>query len=103
MGRYDRLAKFIVHTDTKKIFFSGLEDFENKIDMIDSGGHKDEKSWLNKIYNKFSDSAQITDGVEDVEDLEPPMLVETWGLNNDSGSQSPMDEDFRKDLQSNLQ
>ena len=68
--------------------------------MIDSGG---DKSWLNKIYNKFSDSAQITEGVEDAEGLEPPMLVETWGLNNDSGSQSPMDEDFRKDLQSNFQ
>ena len=80
------------------VLLSGLEDFENKIDKIASGVDQDEDSWLNQIYNKFSEHGDITEGLEEVDGLEPPMLDETWGLKDDSGKGSSMDEGFQKDL-----
>ena len=33
---------------------SGLENFEGKMEKIESGVDKDDSSWLNKIYKRFS-------------------------------------------------
>lgn len=61
---------------------AGLEDFENKIDKIASGVDQDENSWINQIYDKFNDGSTPSDSsfAKNVEGLEPPMLDETWGL-----------------------
>merc|ERR1712141_869490 len=67
---------------------TGLEDFENKIDKLASGGvDDDEHSWISTIYNEFNGnngSENNTDeDFNEIEGLEPPMLDETWGLKDD--------------------
>ena len=61
-----------------------MEDFENKIDKLASGGvDDDEHSWISTIYNEFNGNGAENDIDEDfneIEGLEPPMLDETWGL-----------------------
>ena len=92
--------------------FPGLEDFEDKIDKIASGVDQDENSWINQIYNKFSDAAiENPEEYEETDGLEPPMLDETWGLkdgedetetsNEIRTKRSSKDEQFRKDLEGN--
>ena len=85
-----------------------MEDFEEKIDKIASGVDEDEHSWINQIYNKFSDAAiENPDDFEEEDGLEPPMLTETWGLKDEEGSEenevrtkrNTKDEEFRKDLE----
>ena len=85
-----------------------MEDFEEKIDKIASGVDQDEHSWINQIYNKFSDAAiEDPDDFEDEDGLEPPMLTETWGLkegektdeNEVRTKRNTKDEEFRKDLE----
>ena len=85
-----------------------MEDFEEKIDKIASGVDEDEHSWINQIYNKFSDAAiENPDDFEEEDGLEPPMLTETWGLKAEEGSEenevrtkrNTKDEEFRKDLE----
>ena len=81
----------------------GLEDFEEKIDKIASGVDEDEHSWINQIYNKFSDAAiENPDDFEEEDGLEPPMLTETWGLKDENEvrtKRNTKDEAFRKDLE----
>ena len=61
---------------------SGLEEFENKVDQI-AAGHE-ENSWIGDLYKKFSDNfiSGGGDGIHDdqMDGMEPPMLDETWGL-----------------------
>ena len=65
-----------------------MEDFENKIDKLASGGvDDDEHSWISTIYNEFNGNGAENDIDEDfneIEGLEPPMLDETWGLKDSS-------------------
>ena len=65
-----------------------MEDFENKIDKLASGGvDDDEHSWISTIYNEFNGNGAENDIEEDfneIEGLEPPMLDETWGLKDSS-------------------
>ena len=64
--------------------FTGLEEFEDKVDKIASG--QDDDSWIGQIYNTFSsnfgmDGSKIDDSeLGPKEGLEPPILDETWGL-----------------------
>ena len=60
---------------------AGLEEFENKVDQI-AAGHE-ENSWISALYKKFSDSyINGNDSISEnqMEGMEPPMLDETWGL-----------------------
>ena len=90
--------------------FSGLEDFENKIDKIASGVDNDEGSWINQLYNQFSGRLEPTDDTfENVEGLEPPMLDETWGLKDGDEEQqpkrmkrNPIDEKFKNEIDCNI-
>ena len=60
----------------------GLEEFENKVDQI-AAGHE-ENSWISSLYKKFSDNfiSGNADAIQDdqMDGMEPPMLDETWGL-----------------------
>lgn len=62
----------------------GLEEFEDKVDKIANG--QDGDSWISQLYNKFSSSLGVdgnsVDAMDmgDPEGLEPPILDETWGL-----------------------
>ena len=64
--------------------FTGLEEFEDKVDKIASG--QDDDSWIGQIYNTFSsnfgmDGSKVDDSeIGPQEGLEPPILDETWGL-----------------------
>ena len=64
--------------------FTGLEEFEDKVDRIASG--QDDDSWIGQIYNTFSsnfgmDGSKVDDSeLGPKEGLEPPILDETWGL-----------------------
>ena len=64
--------------------FTGLEEFEDKVDKIASG--QDDDSWIGQIYNTFSsnfgmDGSKVDDSeLGPKEGLEPPILDETWGL-----------------------
>ena len=71
----------------KKFFleiFTGLEEFEDKVDKIANG--QDDNSWIGQLYQQFSnnfgmDGSVIDDEeIGDKEGLEPPILDETWGL-----------------------
>ena len=70
----------------KSIFssFAGLEEFEDKVDKIANG--QDDDSWIGQIYNTFSsnfgmDGSKVGDSeLGPKEGLEPPILDETWGL-----------------------
>ena len=85
-------------------FFVALQDFEQKIDKIARG--EDEDSWIDKIFSKYIKFADITEGVEDVEGLEPPWLDENTSYlkNKHETNQTQrisLDPNFQKDLQSN--
>lgn len=64
--------------------FAGLEEFEDKVDKIANG--QDDDSWIGQIYNTFSsnfgmDGSKVGDSeLGPKEGLEPPILDETWGL-----------------------
>ena len=60
----------------------GLEDFERKVDLIkEEGVEVDESpSWIHNIFNRYSEYFTVNDTNVEEEDLEPPMLDETWGL-----------------------
>merc|ERR1712117_320430 len=62
--------------------WSGLEEFEEKIDRIAEGEDDGENSWISKIYNQFSffNDGDNSLGENDMDGLEPPLLDETWGL-----------------------
>merc|ERR1712038_1381186 len=62
--------------------WSGLEEFEEKIDKIAEGEDDGENSWISKIYNQFSFFNDGDNSLEenDMDGLEPPLLDETWGL-----------------------
>jgi len=66
------------------IVYMGLEEFEDKVDKIASG--QDDDSWIGQIYNTFSsnfgmDGSKVDDSeLGPKEGLEPPILDETWGL-----------------------
>merc|ERR1712083_1024860 len=64
------------------LFWSGLEEFEEKIDKIAEGEDDGENSWISKIYNQFSFFNDGENSLEenDMDGLEPPLLDETWGL-----------------------
>jgi len=66
------------------LFWSGLEEFEEKIDKIAEGEDDDESSWISKIYNQFSffndDDVENSLDENNMDGLEPPLLDETWGL-----------------------
>lgn len=49
---------------------------------------KDENSWISQIYDKFNDGSSSSEPsfAKNVEGLEPPMLDETWGLEDDASS-----------------
>jgi len=97
----DRLSDFV---------WTGLEDFENKIDKIASGDDKGENSWINDVYNKYGNGTEDDDNevVPNVEGLEPPMLDETWGLIDGEDKETstprvkrnhePIDDQFKKDF-----
>ena len=59
-----------------------MEEFENKVDQI-AAGHE-ENSWISSLYKKFSDNfiSGNADAIQDdqMDGMEPPMLDETWGL-----------------------
>merc|ERR1712045_882141 len=65
-------------------FYSGLEEFEDKVDKIANG--QDDESWIGQLYNQFSTNLGIDGGKIDDEDigsmdgLEPPIIDEKWGL-----------------------
>jgi len=71
----DKIADFV---------WMGLEEFEDKVDKIANG--QDDDSWIGQIYNTFSsnfgmDGSKIDDSeLGPKEGLEPPILDETWGL-----------------------
>ena len=66
----------------------GLEDFEGKVDQIKEKGEDavvESPSWIHNIFNRYSEYFTVNDTNVEEEDLEPPMLDETWGLHgNDS-------------------
>ena len=58
-----------------------MEEFENKVDQI-AAGHE-ENSWISQLYKKLSNNfISGNDGIQDdqMDGMEPPMLDETWGL-----------------------
>jgi len=66
----------------KNTIYTGLEEFEEKIDKIAEGEDDGENSWISKIYNQFSffNDGQNSLEENDMDGLEPPILDETWGL-----------------------
>ena len=60
----------------------GLEDFETKVEKINKGEDSDETfGWIMEIFNKYRNSvSRINENIENVDGLEPPNLVEKWGL-----------------------
>jgi len=61
-----------------------LEEFEDKVNKIAIG--EDNNSWIGQIYEQFSSNFDIDgsklddDNIGDKEGLEPPILDETWGI-----------------------
>ena len=61
----------------------GLEDFENKVDKVTKGTEGDENSWISQIFYKYGHAIfDINEDLKSMEGLEPPMLDETWSLEN---------------------
>ena len=60
----------------------GLEDFETKVERINFGEDRYENfGWIMEIFNKYRNSvSRINENIENVDGLEPPNLVEKWGL-----------------------
>ena len=74
------LESFYIHSF---LIFAGLEDFENKVDKVTKGEDNDETSWISQIFNKYSKAiVNVNKEFKTTEGLEPPMLDETWGLEN---------------------
>jgi len=71
---------FVEHISN--LAWSGLEEFEEKIDKIAEGQDGGEDNWISKIYNQFSFFNEVDDTLTDadMDGLEPPLLDETWGL-----------------------
>ena len=65
-----------------KHLFSGLEEFEEKIDKIAEGQDSGDDNWISKIYNQFSFFNEVDNSLSesDLDGIEPPILDETWGL-----------------------
>ena len=61
-----------------------MEEFEEKVDKIANG--QDDNTWIGQLYQQFSNSLGIDGSSIDDKDLgsqeglEPPILDETWGL-----------------------
>ena len=61
-----------------------MEEFEDKVDKIANG--QDDNSWIGQLYQQFSSNIGIDgskiddDDIGDKDGLEPPILDETWGL-----------------------
>ncbi len=69
--------------------YIGLEEFEDKIDKIAGGADSGEGSWLGSLYKKFKGSFLEGNGMDETADagvsmdgMEPPILDETWGLDD---------------------
>lgn len=81
-----------------KIVNEGLEEFEDKVDKIANG--QDDDSWIGQIYNTFSnnfgiDGSKVNDSeLGPQEGLEPPILDETWGLEDISKLHESEDEEL---------
>jgi len=79
-------------------FWMGLEEFEDKVDKIANG--QDDDSWIGQIYNTFSnnfgiDGSKVNDSeLGPQEGLEPPILDETWGLEDISKLHESEDEEL---------
>jgi len=77
---------------------AGLEEFEDKVDKIANG--QDDDSWIGQIYNTFSnnfgiDGSKVNDSeLGPQEGLEPPILDETWGLEDISKLHESEDEEL---------
>lgn len=86
--------------------FAGLEEFEDKVDKIANG--QDDDSWIGQIYNTFSnnfgiDGSKVNDSeLGPQEGLEPPILDETWGLEDISKLHETEDEGNEKYLNQKL-
>jgi len=82
--RKKRVASITFMEKLQSIILIGLEEFEDKVDKIASG--QDDDSWIGQIYNTFSsnfgmDGSKVDDSeLGPKEGLEPPILDETWGL-----------------------
>ena len=61
--------------------FSGLEEFEEKVDKI-AEGQDTRDSWISQIFNQFSFLNDVDNQFTetDLDGIEPPILDETWGL-----------------------
>jgi len=62
-------------------FWSGLEEFEEKVDKIAEGQDTGD-SWISQIFNQFSFLNDVDNQLteNDLDGIEPPILDETWGL-----------------------
>ena len=62
-------------------YFSGLEEFEEKVDKIAEGQDTGD-SWISQIFNQFSFLNDVDNQLteNDLDGIEPPILDETWGL-----------------------
>merc|ERR1711863_254607 len=87
MGRWKRELASLSYWEQmidfgQALLWSGLEEFEEKIDKIAEGEDDGENSWISKIYNQFSFFNDGDNSLEenDMDGLEPPILDETWGL-----------------------
>merc|ERR1719430_2822915 len=70
------------------LVWSGLEEFEEKIDKIAEGQDGGDDNWISKIYHQFSFFNDVDNQLSesDMDGLEPPLLDETWGLGVRNGS-----------------
>jgi len=77
---------FVEHIAT--MVWTGLEEFEEKIDKIAEGQDGGDDNWISKIYNQFSFFNDVDNSLSesDLDGLEPPLLDETWGLGIRNGS-----------------
>merc|ERR1711976_119721 len=66
----------------KSAIFSGLEEFEEKIDKIAEGQDSRDDNGISKIYNQLSLFNDVDNSLSesDLDGIEPPILDETWGL-----------------------
>jgi len=62
-------------------FWSGLEEFEEKVDKIAEGQDTGD-SWISQIFNQFAFLNDVDNQLteNDLDGIEPPILDETWGL-----------------------
>jgi len=69
-------------------FWSGLEEFEEKVDKIAEGQDTGD-SWISQIFNQFAFLNDVDNQLteDDLDGIEPPILDETWGLGIRNSSQ----------------